>query len=103
MPRFWTAATTWRRLMAPVAEYVAQELWSSIPSTRTRALATRLTQRTKREVKGSNVPDVKQSRVEHVCRGCGKKIRRGRTNCADCALEEATRRLASAARIGRSV
>src|SRR5439155_22309295 len=46
-------ADTWRRLVAPVAEFVAQELWDSIPcSPSTRALATRLTQSTKRTVKG---------------------------------------------------
>jgi CRISPR/Cas system-associated endonuclease Cas1 len=33
-------ADTWRKLMAPVAEYVAQELWSRQP------IATRLTQAT---------------------------------------------------------
>src|SRR5439155_15988622 len=47
---------TWRRLVAPVAEYVTQELWSSISrptsSLARQGLATRLTQRNKREVKG---------------------------------------------------
>ncbi len=45
---------TWRRLVAPVAEYVAQELWSSISKPAStparRLIATRLTQRNKREV-----------------------------------------------------
>lgn len=94
-------ADTWRRLMAPVAEYVAQELWASIPSASKRPLATRLTQRTKREVKGSNVPEVKQSRLEHVCRGCGRTIRSGRSHCGRCAMESATQRLVDAARLGR--
>jgi CRISPR-associated protein Cas1 len=94
-------ADTWRRLVAPVAEYVAQELWSSISSASKRPLATRLTQRTKREVKGSEVHEVKHTRPEHVCQGCGKKIRIGRTHCGRCAIESATNRLADAARIGR--
>jgi CRISPR-associated endonuclease Cas1 len=98
---------TWRRLVAPVAEYVAQALWSSVskpasPSKLARQLiATRLTQRTKREVKGSDVPEVKQPKPEHACSGCGKAIRPERTHCANCAIEGATERLVNAARIGR--
>jgi CRISPR-associated endonuclease Cas1 len=98
---------TWRRLVAPVAEYVAQETWSSVskptsPSKLTRQLiATRLTQRNKREVKGSNVAEVKQPKPEHVCSGCGNPIRAESHNCGNCAINEATERLANAARIGR--
>jgi CRISPR-associated endonuclease Cas1 len=96
---------TWRRLVAPVAEYVAQELWSSISkpaSTPTRRLiATRLTQWNKREVKGSDVPAVKQPKPEHACSGCGKPIRAERNHCANCAIDGATERLVNAARTGR--
>ena len=96
---------TWRRLVAPVAEYVAQELWSSISKPAStlarRLIATRLTQRNKREVKGSNVPEVRQSKPEHVCGGCGKTIKPERTHCPNCSIEVATERLADAARIGR--
>lgn len=98
---------TWRRLVAPVAEYVAQEIWSSISKpisksklTRQR-IATRLTQRNKREVKGSNVPEVKQPKPEHVCSGCGKAIMPKRNHCANCAIDGGTERLVNAARIGR--
>jgi hypothetical protein len=69
---------TWRRLVAPVAEYVAQELWSSISKPAStparRPIATRLTQRNKRDVKGSDVSGVKQPKPEHVCSGCGKTM-----------------------------
>ena len=51
---------TWRRLMAPVAEYVAQATWASVSrplsTVASRRMATRLTQRNKREVKDSDVP-----------------------------------------------
>lgn len=100
-------ADTWRRLVAPVAEYVAQELWSSVskpasPSKLTqRLIATHLTQRNKREVKGSNVPVVKHPTPEHVCSGCGKPVQDRSAHCADCAVDGATERLAKAARIGR--
>ena len=96
---------TWRRLVAPVAEYVAQEFWSPISkpasSLAQRGIATRLTQRNKREVTGSNVPEVKQPKPEHVCSGCGKPIRAERNHCANCAIDGATERLVNAAKIGR--
>src|SRR5216683_878864 len=86
---------TWRKLVAPVAEYVAQALWSSMSKRASssklaeRIIATRLTQRNKREVKGSNVPAAKQPKPAHACAGCGKPIKPERTNCPNCAIEVA--------------
>jgi len=82
---------TWRRLVAPVAEYVAQEIWSSIskPTSTSKLvgkIATRLTQRNKREVKGSDVPAVNQPKPEHRCE-CGAMIRSDKTFCAKCAKQ----------------
>ena len=59
------------------------------------------TQRIKREARGSNIPEVKQPKPEHVCSGCGKPIQDRSANCADCAVDGATERLVDAARIGR--
>jgi len=85
---------TWRRLAAPVAEHVAQELWSSIskpvPSGVRQLIATRLTQRTKRAVKGSDVSAVNQPKPEHICSDCGRTIPNGTRRCSKCA-EHATR------------
>ena len=98
---------SWRRLVAPVAEYVAQEIWSSVskPASRSklarRMIATRLTQQNKCEVKGSTIPAVKQPKPEHVCCGCGNPIRPERNHCAKCAIDSATERLVYAARVGR--
>jgi CRISPR-associated endonuclease Cas1 len=96
---------TWRRLVAPVAEYVAQELWSSISRPASilarRRIATRLTQRTKRAVKGSDVPSVKAPKPERVCRGCGKEVQRDSMHCAACDVDVATKRLVEVARAGR--
>lgn len=81
---------TWRRLVAPVAEYVAQQMWSSVSQTTSKAkltrqwLATRLTQRNRRAVKGSDVPKVNQLKPEHVCRDCGVPIRANGQRCLIC-------------------
>jgi CRISPR-associated endonuclease Cas1 len=87
--RLSETADTWRKLVAPVAEYVAQELWSSISKPASRLarqlLATRLTQHNKREVKGSGVPAANQPRLEHVCSDCGVKIRIEKKFCSECA------------------
>jgi len=103
--RLSETADTWRKLVAPVAEYVAQELWSSISrpsSTLARQrVATRLTQRNKREVKGSDVPPIKIPKPERACRGCGKAVRGDSMNCSECDVKIATERLVEVARAGR--
>ena len=96
---------TWRRLVAPVAEQVAQELWSSISRPRSslarRGLATRLTQRTKREVKGGEVTTARNPKPEHVCTDCGVPVQLRRSHCPNCSIEVATERLEHAAQVGR--
>jgi CRISPR-associated endonuclease Cas1 len=97
-------APTWGRAVAPIAEWVAGTLWSrGRKPTCDFVLPTRLTQRHKREAKGgSPLPSpISPPRRENLCRGCGKTIQIGRTNCADCAIGGATERLISAASLGR--
>ncbi len=62
----------------------------------------RITQRKKREVKGSDVREVKHLKPEHVCNGCGKSIKAMRSHCANCAIDGATARLVDAAVTGRA-
>jgi hypothetical protein len=97
-------APAWGKLIAPWAEYVAQTLWAGPKSGRTRTsiLPTRLTQQRRTEAKGKIwTTRAEPPKVEHFCRGCGKKIANGRLNCANCAVEGATERLAGAAKQGR--
>jgi CRISPR-associated endonuclease Cas1 len=95
-------APTWGRLVAPWAEYVARALWTT--TSRSKAPATRLTQQHRREAKGSSPvpPEIPTPRRENLCRGCGKIIRHGRTDCADCSIGAGKERLANGAMLGRA-
>jgi hypothetical protein len=102
--RLSETAPTWGRAVAPIAEWVAGTLWSrERKPIRDLTMPTRLTQRHKREAKGrSPLPSsISPPRRENLCRGCGKVIRIGRTNCGECALGGATERLLTAASVGR--
>lgn len=91
-----------------VAEYVAHALSSSIPKSAfptkppRRIVATRLTQRNKRQIKGSDVPPVKIPKPERVCRECGKGRQGDSVHCKKCDLQIATRRFAEVVRTGRA-
>jgi CRISPR-associated endonuclease Cas1 len=96
--------SVWRKLVTPWAEYVARTLWAGARSGRTRlsVLPTRLTQQRRVEAKGRVwMAAVEPSKTDHLCRGCGKTITNGRTNCAGCAISGATERLVSVAELGR--
>jgi len=92
-------ADTWRKFMAPVAEYVAMELAASAsksPTLTKQLFATRLTQSRKREVKGSNVPvTILPKNQEHFCKGCGKQICPESEQCAECSLPASLKTLDS--------
>jgi CRISPR-associated endonuclease Cas1 len=97
-------ARMWGRAVAPFAEWVARTLWSNSRKSGSEvAPPTRLTQRHKREAKGApSLPaGERSSRIQHVCRGCGKSIRAEHTHCSQCAIDGAKQRLMGAARIGR--
>lgn len=97
-------APMWGRAVAPFAEWVTRALWSSSAKlAREPAPPTRLTQRTKREVKSApSLPSpIPAPRRENLCPECGKTIRRESTKCASCAVNDATTNMLEAARIGR--
>lgn len=96
--------SVWGRLVAPWAEYVAHTLWARTSRlSNSRPIATRLTQQHRREAKGGLRMPVAIPKPGRVCRGCGKSIRAGRSDCGKCAIASATNRLVEAARIGRVV
>lgn len=103
--RLSETAPMWGRAVAPIAEWVTRALWSSSAKlARESAPPTRLTQRTKREVKGAPPlpPSIRAPRRDTLCRGCGKTIQDGSTNCARCSVDGATKNMLDAARIGRA-
>jgi CRISPR-associated endonuclease Cas1 len=78
-------APAWGRVVAPVAERVTDALWSTVRGyKRSVRLATRLTQRRRREVKGSFVlPITPPARPPRICRRCGAALHHG-TYCRGC-------------------
>ena len=102
--RLSETAPMWGRAAAPFAEWVTRALWSSSARlARESPPATRLTQRLKREAKGApSLPSsIKAPRRDNLCRGCGKTIQSGRANCARCSIDDATKNMLDAAKIGR--
>jgi CRISPR-associated endonuclease Cas1 len=102
--RLSETAPTWGRAVAPVAEWVARTLWSTIPKpVRLLSPATRLTESRRRAAKaGSSIlPTMAPPRPPAVCRTCGASIKLGRSYCASCAVSVSREGLIEAAKLGR--
>jgi CRISPR associated protein Cas1 len=96
-------ALTWRKLVAPWAEYVAHSLYAGRGS-RTRCapgVKTPLTQRHRREAKAAAGVSVTIPKAMHVCRGCGSPVHRQSSECWKCAQSTRKVRIADVARMGR--
>jgi CRISPR-associated endonuclease Cas1 len=94
-------ASTWRRSVAPFAEWVAREFWNTIRRPDS-PLATRLSQTNKRKAKSTDVPrSTSAPRPENVCLGCGKVLPQDSTRCAKCAVEVSRTQMLETARRGR--
>jgi hypothetical protein len=102
---FGISAKTGQGAVAPVAEWVARELWSRQrkPSRET-APPARLTQQRRREVKGSSSGASSEPvpRHESICHVCGAAIASGRSYCRSCAIPVATEHLTEVAESGRA-
>jgi CRISPR-associated endonuclease Cas1 len=101
--RLAETAPMWARAVAPVAEWVARQLWSRRRDSRETGPATRLTQNRKREVKGSlSLPRPEATvKPQRLCRDCGKEIDARYSHCLQCATPTATERLRRVAHAGR--
>ena len=95
---------TWARAVAPVAEWLARSLWSEMPKpVREVAPATHLTQRHRRESRGSspNPSETKPPRPQSVCRMCGTPIKPECSYCVPCGVAVSREGLRDVARVGR--
>jgi CRISPR-associated protein Cas1 len=97
-------ASTWARLIAPLAEWAVKEI-ASTTKTRRSIPATRLTQNHKRALTGGMfIPKPKNSvKLQNMCNVCGNEIQNASEQCRFCAVEVSTQRLARAASEGRVV
>jgi CRISPR-associated endonuclease Cas1 len=95
-------ASTWARLVAPLAEWVVKEI-ASTTKTRRSIPATRLTQNHKRALTGGIFDPRPKNLVKlpKMCNVCGNEIQNGSEHCRFCAREASTHRLTTAASKGR--
>jgi CRISPR-associated endonuclease Cas1 len=98
-------AATWGRAVAPVAEWVAQALWSSAGKSASKGptVPTRLTQRRRSEGRG-NTLHIRTNpipRRENVCEVCGAEGVKNRY-CQSCAVEVSRENMAQVALIGHA-
>ena len=97
-------APIWARLVAPVAEWFAQQIHKSRVSQSRVRVAAQLTSATRREKKTTSDVERKLSfRRANVCVTCGKKIHSRSTKCDECAKEKRPEQMVEVARLGRIV
>lgn len=97
--RLAETAPTWGRAVAPVAEWVAQALWSSTSKSASKEpnLPTRLTQRHRSEGRGNTFKQRRGIlRQPKVCAACGAEGVNGRY-CGACAVDAAKKTMADIA------
>jgi len=102
--RLSETASIWRRAVAPVAEWIAKQFWSTTQRrTQSNLAPTHLTQAHRRAAKGASSETSKPLvlRPENLCPECGKPIRDDSATCARCAVAASTKNMLNAARIGR--
>jgi hypothetical protein len=102
--RLSETAAIWRRVVAPVAEWVAKQFWSTTQKrTQNTSSPTHLTQAHRREAKGMSSGTITPvvTRTENLCPGCGRVIQDRSACCANCAVANATKNMLNAAQIGR--
>ncbi len=101
--RLSETAPLWRRAVAPIAEWFARAIWSTIRRPDT-PFATRLTQSNKCAAKGTTATALRcpaAPQVQNICLGCGKEVAWGSSHCAFCAVEISRAKMVEVAKQGR--
>jgi CRISPR-associated endonuclease Cas1 len=93
----------WQRAVAPHAEWIVRTLWKGRPQSRSKPLATRLTQTQRRIAQGGNPspPAHPGPRPVQVCLSCGGRTNREANYCARCAKDVSRTNLVDVAKLGR--
>ena len=98
--------TTWSRAVAPIAEWVAQSVWTAErkPARSERVLPTPLTQSRRSEGRGKEfIPNTTPApHPKYICAGCGIRTVEGQ-HCPKCGREISKEKLTELAKIGRLV
>jgi CRISPR-associated endonuclease Cas1 len=99
--RLSETARTWGLAVAPIAEWIAREFWSTIRRPDT-PFTTRLTQANKRQAKSMGSPSPTPApKPENVCLGCGRPVSKASTRCVSCAVEVSKAKMVEVAQRGR--
>ena len=101
--RLSETSPTWAQAVAPIAERVARQLWTTVrTSQRVGGPATRLTEQHRRDAKG-RPPQLLQSPQSppRLCHVCGTPIPSGDTYCASCWAKCGSERMLPVAARGR--
>ena len=101
--RLSETAPTWAQAVAPIAERVARQLWTTVrTSQRVGGPATRLTEQHRRDAKGQSLRPIAPPRMPpRVCRTCGAAMPSGETQCRACWDKTLTERMLPIAGKGR--
>jgi CRISPR-associated endonuclease Cas1 len=101
--RLSESLSTWSRVVAPIAEWTTQMLWSTAWKPRRLAVPpTHLTQSHRRLAKGKlNPPIGSPPRPAQLCRTCGANVTAKHRYCPSCAVAVSTEELIKAAQKGR--
>jgi CRISPR-associated endonuclease Cas1 len=96
-------SSTWRRHVAPIAEWIAKEIAGTAKARKCFFPATRLTQNHKRETKGATPysPQEKSVKIKKLCAVCGSQLANQTRMCKVCGIEHSTEHLIKAAPRGR--
>jgi hypothetical protein len=101
--RLSETASTWAQAVAPIAERVAKELWTTVRrSQRDVGPATRLTEQHRREAKGLSLKPIAPPQTPpRLCRTCGAAMPYGKKQCRACWDKALSERMLPIAAKGR--
>jgi len=101
--RLSESLSTWSRVVAPIAEWISQMVWSTARKpARIMVPPTHLTQTHRRLAKGESNPPIDDPPLpSRQCRTCGANVTAGHRYCASCAVAVSTEQLVKGAQKGR--